>query len=104
MIYAVAGICVIQLRRRQKDAERSFRIPGGVVIPALTIAIFTLLFFGAVLQTTPGVSPIAVPALIGGIFAVTIAYVLVLVPRYQAKFAAQRASNRRRRPMPRAQD
>jgi amino acid transporter len=104
MIYAVAGICVIQLRRRQKDAERSFRIPGGVVIPALTIVIFTLLFFGAVLQTTPGVSPIAVPALIGGIFAVTIAYVLVLVPRYQAKIAAQRATTRRRRPTPRTQD
>ena len=43
MIYAVAGLCVIQLRRRQSDSERSFRIPLGSVIPVATIVIFSLL-------------------------------------------------------------
>src|SRR5207237_9914825 len=43
LIYTIAGLCVIQLRRRQSDSERPFRIRGGWTIPILTIIIFGIL-------------------------------------------------------------
>jgi amino acid transporter len=102
MIYAVAGLCVIQLRRRQPQAARSFRIPGGWAIPVLTIAIFGVLFGGALVppasQLPDGTSPIAVLAIFAGLLALTTAYVLLVVPRLQAKLATQRSATRRRRP------
>jgi amino acid transporter len=90
MIYAVAGICVIQLRRRQAEAPRSFRIPGGYIIPALTTIIFTTLAIGA--ATTPNAIPLAVTA---GIFTLSTLYVMLVVPRLKAKAAARRGPRRR---------
>jgi amino acid transporter len=98
LIYTVAGICVIQLRRRQPQAARSFTIAGGWAIPLLTVIIFAALFVGAVTQVAPGASPLAVPTITLGIFALTTVYVLTAVPRFQARLAAQRATTRRRRP------
>jgi amino acid transporter len=105
MIYAVAGLCVIQLRRRKPEAERSFKSPLGWTIPILTIVIFALLFVGALQPPSsqlPGIPPalvsIIVPAIIAGIFLLTTIYVLAYLPRLQARLAAQRATVQRRRP------
>ncbi len=102
MIYAVAGLCVLQLRRRQPQAARSFLIPGGWTIPVLTIGIFGVLFVGALFppaaQLPAGTSPLLVAGIFAGLLALTTVYVLLAVPRYQAQIAAQRATTRRRRP------
>ena len=105
MIYAVAGLCVIQLRRRKPTAERSYRIPGGVVIPVLVVGIFAVLFVGTLfppasqLPNVPAaIQMVIVPAILLSIFGATAIYVLLVVPRIQAQLAAQRAAMPRRRP------
>jgi amino acid transporter len=93
MIYAVAGLCVIQLRRRQPDALRSFRIPFGWTIPVLSILIFSALGLAA------GLTPTPVPLLITVvIFAATLVYVRLYVPRLKEQAQARLAAARRRRP------
>jgi amino acid transporter len=111
MIYAVAGICVIQLRRRKPQAERSFKSPLGWTIPLLTILIFGVLFFGALFPPAnqlPGVPSalvsVIVPAIMVLIFVLTAIYVFTYVPRLQARLAAERATVRRRRPQRAAQE
>jgi amino acid transporter len=100
LIYAVVGICVIQLRRRKPQAERSFKIPGGWTAPIATIVVFAVLFAGALFppasQLPSGTPGYLVVAIVGGIFALTAIYVFTGVPRIQAKLAAQRATRRRR--------
>ncbi len=102
MIYMVAGLCVIQLRRREPTAVRSFRIPGGWFIPLLTVAIFGLLFVGALLSGGPGVAAWVVVAIVLASFTITSLYVLLAVPQIQAAGAARRAARPRRRPVPTA--
>lgn len=97
MIYAVAGLCVIQLRRRQPAAPRSFRIPLGWTLPILTVLIFTALGIGAALTPTP--LPLVITV---AVFAVAFAYVRLAVPRLRAAEEARRRarSRRPRRPAP----
>jgi amino acid transporter len=93
MIYAVAGLCVIQLRRRQPDALRSFRIPFGWTIPVLSILIFSALGLAA------GLTPTPVPLLTTvTIFAATLVYVRLYVPRLKAQAQDRLAATGRRRP------
>ena len=93
LIYAAAGLCVIQLRRRQPDSPRSFRIPLGWTIPLLTIIIFTLLGIAAAVPPNP------LPLLITGIiFIVSFFYVQTVVPRLKAAEEARRLARGRRRP------
>ena len=95
-IYALAGLCVIQLRRRQPDAARSFRIPLGWTIPILAVVIFSVL--GVAAGVTPNPLPLALTVVL---FACSYLYVRLYVPRLRAKEQARReamASRRRRRP------
>lgn len=93
MIYAVAGICVIQLRRRQPDATRTFRIPFGWTVPIVSVIIFTVLGLAA------GLTPTPLPLLLtAAVFALTFIYVWLYVPRLKAQAEAKRQTTRRRRP------
>jgi amino acid transporter len=94
-IYALAGLCVIQLRRRQRDAARSFRIPLGWTIPIVAIVIFSVL--GVAAGVTPNPLPLALTVVL---FAVSYLYVRLYVPRLRAKEQALREArgSRRRRP------
>jgi amino acid transporter len=98
LIYAVAGLCVIQLRRRQPRAARSFRIAGGWTIPIVTIAIFTLL--GLAAGVTANTSPPFLPLLITlFLFALSFLYVWLVVPRLKAAEVARTRHTGRRRPV-----
>ena len=82
-----------QLRRRQPDSPRSFRIPFGWTFPLLTVIIFTLLGIAA------AISPNPLPLLITGmVFIVSFAYVQTVVPRLKAAEEARRLARGRRRP------
>ena len=45
-IYVVAAVCVIRLRKKYPDKERSFKIPMGYTIPVFVIIVFTGLLLG----------------------------------------------------------
>ncbi|MEO6889832.1 MAG: APC family permease [Ktedonobacteraceae bacterium] len=100
LIYAVAGLSVIQLRRRQPALERSFRLRGGWTIPILTVIVFAVLGLLASLGIgSPGVF-IGLPLILGiAIFAVSSLYVYIFVPRLRRAAEARRAAMGRRRPV-----
>jgi basic amino acid/polyamine antiporter, APA family len=96
LIYAVAGLCVIRLRRLKRDTARSFVIPLGWTIPILSVIIFSLLAVLAAITPTP--LPLAITI---GIFVLAFLYVRLVVPRLKAAAAARheaRAARRPRRP------
>lgn len=93
LIYAVAGLCVIRLRRRQSGAIRSFRIPFGWTIPLLTIVIFGALGLAAALVPTP--LPLLITLVI---FAAAFTYVWLEVPRLKSAAEAKRQAAGTRRP------
>jgi len=45
-IYVVAATCVIRLRKKYPEKERSFKIPMGYTIPVFVIIVFTGLLLG----------------------------------------------------------
>lgn len=104
VIYTIAGLCVIRLRKRQPDAPRVFRIRGGLIFPILTVIIFGLL---AILASLGVGSPDVIPGLPLGITLVLIGisslYVFLVIPKLRAAAAARQAT-RRRRPQRAASD
>lgn len=76
MVYATAGVCVIQLRRRRLGAEDSFRAPGGLVIPVAITIIFSLL--AVIAAITPTLWPLGIVLTLGGVATL---YTMVYVPR-----------------------
>ena len=99
LIYAIAGICVIQLRRRKPAAERSYRIVGGWTIPIVTTVIFGVLAILASLITGSSGLMTGTPLIITlAVFAISTLYVYLGVPRIRASAAAKRATTTRRRP------
>jgi amino acid transporter len=104
LVYAVAGLCVLMLRRRQPDTQRSFVIPLGPVIPVATIVIFALLGVIAALTLTPvklGGAEVLLPVplvLTALIFLLSFLYVHYYVPRLKAAEEARRVSRTPRRP------
>lgn len=99
LIYTVAAICVLQLRRRKPNAERSFRIKGGMTVPILTIIIFGSLGILASLAIgTPGIMPGTPLLIVLVIFILSALYVFLGVPRIRAAAAARRPTTSRRRP------
>jgi len=99
MIYAVAGYCVVSLRRRMPEAERPFHLRGGIWLPALGVVIFGLLAVIASVSVENRFDPIPlVLILVAG--AVSAAYVLWFLPKLRAKEAARRAAAGRVRRRP----
>ena len=99
LIYTIAGLCVIQLRRRKPSAERSYRIAGGWVIPIATTIIFGVLAILASLITGSSGLMTGTPLIITlVVFAVSALYVYLGVPHIRAAAAARRATTTRRRP------
>jgi amino acid transporter len=97
MIYTIAGLCVIRLRKRQPDAKRAFRIRGGLFFPILTVIIFGLLAVLASLGIGSNIFPGQPLIITLVILAFSALYVLLYIPRLRAA-AAARQTTRRRRP------
>jgi APA family basic amino acid/polyamine antiporter len=100
MIYAVAGFCVVRLRRRLPRAERPFRLRGGTWLAGASVVVFGLLSLVASVSVAnrfdlvPLVLLLVAGAASGG-------YVVVVLPRLRAKEAARLAAaggRPRRRP------
>ncbi len=89
MVYAMAGVSVLILRKKLKDRERKFTIPWGSVVPVLTTAVFSLLAVGVFME-----DPYAALFIAAGL-AVTCWYVVRVVPALKQRGRAGRAGKRR---------
>lgn len=103
-IYIVAAVCVIRLRRKFPDKERSFKVPLGYTIPVVTIVVFTGLLIGMFSDATRDYEGRVlfqnywVAVVMAGFFLLTTAYTLTIVPIFKKK-AEERAKARvKRRP------
>jgi amino acid transporter len=105
MIYMVMAVCVIRLRKLQPDAERSFKIKGGNLIPVIVIVIYGIvggfILFGPVKPQDVTDQRIA-KSFIAGLIALNCIYVFGIWPRLRAKYQkiaeARKPRRRRRRP------
>ena len=96
LIYTIAGLCVIRLRRKQPEAARAFRMRGGLLFPILTVSIFGLLALLASLGIGSSVLPGVPLFLTIAIMALSCLYVFLVIPRLRASAASRRATRRRR--------
>ncbi|NLI13488.1 APC family permease [Pelotomaculum propionicicum] len=90
IVYTLAGLAVISLRRKMSDRERPYLIKGGYLVPLLTALVFTLLAV-AVLA-----SDISALLYIAAAFVVVLVYVNTAVPRLKKKYEARKPAARRR--------
>ena len=103
-IYVVMALCVIRLRRKFPDRERSFQAPGGYLIPALTVVIFLGLLIGIFFDVTrdhTGKILFAngwVALVMAGFFLGTALYTLYVVPIFKKKAADLAGKRVKRRP------
>jgi len=91
VIYVLAGLAVIVLRKKMPDAQRPYRIRGGYIIPAASALIFSLLAL-AIFTTFPRVF-----LYLGLGMLLSYWYVTRVVPRLKQLQRQKRASGRRRR-------
>jgi amino acid transporter len=91
LMYALAGLLVLNLRRREPDRPRSFRVPGGRIIPVAAIVIFLALAVASLTADTglPGPVPWSLVFLVVLAGLATL-YVRTVVPRLRARRAAVR--------------
>ncbi|HLI71208.1 MAG TPA: APC family permease [Ktedonobacteraceae bacterium] len=96
LIYTIAGLCVILLRRKRPDTERAFRIRGGLLFPLLTVIVFGLLGILASLGIGSNVLP-GLPLIITlALMLISSLYVFLVIPRLRAAAAVRRTMRRRR--------
>ena len=99
MIFAVAGLCVLRLRKRLPDVERPFRMraPRTFTIAGIVIFGFLSLTAGLSVDNKFDARPLVILLVVGGICA---GYVLGYIPKLQAAEAARAAAApQRRRPV-----
>ncbi len=89
IVYALAGLAVIRLRKKEPELARNYRVKGGNVIPWLACIIFSVLVL-AVLITNP---PVFIYLLCG--FGICFLYVNKVVPRLKKKYTKQRRTRKR---------
>ena len=98
LIYTIAGLCVISLRRRRPETPRMFRIRGGLIFPILTVIVFGVLGILASLAIGTPNMMIGLPLIITiGVMGLSALYVFLVIPRLRAA-ARLRQATRRRRP------
>lgn len=91
IIYVLAGLAIIMLRKKMPDAQRPYRIPGGYLIPGLCAAVFSLLVLAIFAEFPRVFVYIGVGLLLSWL------YVITVVPRLKEKYRQAKASTRRRR-------
>jgi amino acid transporter len=93
IIYTVMALSVIRLRFTMRDAARPYRVPGGLIIPIISVFFFLTLLVGIYTED------IYVLFIMVGVFIVCLLYTLAVPPRLRAAYEkkiAQRVPRRRR--------
>ncbi len=103
-IYVVMAACVIRLRRRMPDTPRDFKVPGGYLIPIITIIIFAGLLIGIftdISKDAAGNVMFAnywVAVVMAAFFGMCALYAIFVVPVLKQKAADRAAVRVKRRP------
>ncbi|MBE3587053.1 MAG: APC family permease [Thermoanaerobacteraceae bacterium] len=90
VVYALAGLAVIRLRRKFPEEHCPYRVAGGAVVPVTTAVIFAVLAL-AVVFTDP---PAGLYLLAG--FLLCLYYVNQVVPVLKSRYQPRRPARRRR--------
>jgi amino acid transporter len=103
-IYVVMAVCVIKLRRKLPDNPRDFKVPGGYVIPIITIIVFAGLLIGIFLDKSKDYAGNVlfanywVAVVMAAFFGLCALYTILVVPVFKKKAAAKAATRVKRRP------
>ncbi|MHB8247158.1 MAG: APC family permease [Acidimicrobiales bacterium] len=99
MIYAVAGFCVLRLRKRLPEMERPLRVRAVKVLAPVGIGLFALLALAAGTTVGSRFNPLPL-VVVGAMGSLAAAYVVWYLPKLRAAEAARRAvaPPKRRRP------
>jgi basic amino acid/polyamine antiporter, APA family len=97
MIYGVAGVCVLRLRKRQPDTPRPFRVRGLAVLGPLGLVAFGLLALTASVSVQNRFNPAPLVMIVVAA-ALSAFYVLWVLPGIRGREAARLAARPRRRP------
>jgi amino acid transporter len=94
IIYTVMALSVIRLRFTMRDTKRPYRIPGGLIIPIISVVFFLILLVGIYTED------ISVLFIMAGVFIVCLIYTLLVPPRLRSAYEKRMAQRvpRRRRP------
>jgi amino acid transporter len=102
LIYVVMALCVIRLRYKEPDKERSFKIKGGLIIPIFVIVIYSVvagfILFGPMKPEDQMDQRICLVFIVG-LFVLNTVYVYTAWPWLRAKYkriADERVPRRRR--------
>ncbi|MCL6635428.1 MAG: APC family permease [Peptococcaceae bacterium] len=90
IVYVMAGLAVLSLRRRMPEAPRPYRVKGGPLAPVLTVLVFTFL------AATVCATDLRVLVDLAAAFLVTLLYVGTVVPYLKKKHRERRPASRRR--------
>ena len=91
IIYLVMALAVIRIRKKLPDNARSYRVPGGLIIPIIAVVFFIVLLVGIYAQD------IIVLYIMIGVLCVCLLYTLLVVPRLRAAHVARMAARKPRR-------
>jgi amino acid transporter len=103
-IYVVAAVCVIRLRKKYPEKERSFKIPMGYTVPVLVIIVFTGLLLGIFFDVSRDYSGNElfknywVAVVMGSFFLLLTFYTLFVVPMLKQKADERSKIRVKRRP------
>jgi amino acid transporter len=103
-IYVVMAVCVIKLRRSMPDNPRDFKVPGGYVIPVITIIVFAGLLIGILVDKSRDYAGKVlfanywVAVVMAAFFALCALYTIFVVPVFKKKAEAKAATRVKRRP------
>jgi amino acid transporter len=103
LIYVVMALSVIRLRYKEPDKERSFKLPGGIIIPVLVVIIYGVvagfILFGPMRPEDVVDQRICLFFIIG-LVVLNSLYVFTIWPRLRARYKkiADERTPRRRRP------
>ncbi len=103
VIYAVAGYCVLTLRRRHPEAERPFRLRLATPLAVAGMVVFGLLALVASVSVGDHVS-VTPLLIILAVLGLSVGYVAVALPRVRAAEAIRLAARQPRRRRPAGED
>jgi amino acid transporter len=94
IIYTVMALSVIRLRFTMRDTDRPYRVPGGLIIPIISVVFFMILLLGIYAED------ITVLFIMAVVFVVCLIYTLLVPPRLRSAYEKRMAQRvpRRRRP------
>ena len=89
VVYALVGLAVIFLRRKEPNLARPFFVPGGMIVPLVTVVVFGVLAVAVLVTDRRALLYLVLGLLLAA------AYVRLVVPRLRERARRARLARRR---------